>query len=195
MSEDRRVQRTRGLLQRALLELLETRSYDSLTMQDVADRANVGRTTVYLHYESKDDLYRQAHLAEVARIAGAPLTQEELLADDPPARMVAAYAYHWTTRDLLREVYFARDAGTIHRGLRDHQVETLAGHLKTVFPDVRFLVPADVLAVHLTIAEMGLMQWWIEKHPPYTPEQMAAHFHRLRRGMLRAGLALDHAAE
>ena len=191
MHEDRRVQRTRDLLQRALMELLEARSYDAVTIQDVAERANVGRTTVYLHYESKDDLYRQAHMAEVARIAGSPLTRDELLADEPPARMVAVYAYHWATRDLLREVYFAKDTGTIHRGLRDRQMQELAGYLEAVFSGVTFLLPVDVLATHLTIAEMGLMQWWIEKHPPYSPAQMAAYFHRLRRGALRESLALD----
>ncbi len=52
---DRRVQRTRELLQKALIELIGERKYDALTIEDIAHRANVGRTTFYLHYRSKDD--------------------------------------------------------------------------------------------------------------------------------------------
>lgn len=191
MNEDRRMQRTRELLQKALLELLRTHDYDAVTIQDITERANVGRTTFYLHYASKEDLYRQAHQAEVAQIAGAPLTRAELLADDPPARMIAIYAYHWSTRELLRMVYFGKDAEVIHRQMRDHSAQQVAAHLQATFSDVRFIIPVDVLANYLAVSEMGLMMWWIEKHAAHTPEQMAAYFHRLRRGVLREGLAFD----
>ena len=52
---DRRVQRTRELLQKALIALISERRYDAITIQDIVDRANVGRTTFYLHYSSKDE--------------------------------------------------------------------------------------------------------------------------------------------
>lgn len=42
---DRRVQRTRELLQQALIELIRKRGYDAITIQDIVDHANVGRTT------------------------------------------------------------------------------------------------------------------------------------------------------
>lgn len=188
MHEDRRVQRTRELLQNALLELLQTGDYDAVTIQDITERANVGRTTFYLHYESKEDLYRQAHQTEVARIAGDPLTRAELFADDPPARMVAVYAYHWLTRDLLRMVYFGKDSELIHRQLRDHSAQQIAAHLQATFSDTRFTVPVDVVANHLAVSEMGLMMWWIEKHIAHTPEHLAVYFHHLRRGVLRESL-------
>jgi AcrR family transcriptional regulator len=54
MKTDRRVQRTRELLQKALIELISERGYDAITIQDIVDHANVGRTTFYLHYNSQD---------------------------------------------------------------------------------------------------------------------------------------------
>lgn len=183
--EDRRVQRTRDLLQQAMLDLLVAQGYDAITIQNITERANVGRTTFYLHYESKEDLYRHAHQAEVERIAGPPLSRDELLADEPPARLVAVYNYHWTARDVLRVVYFGKDTEVIHRQLRDHSAAHLMAHLRATFADHDFAVPLDVLATSLAVTEMGLMMWWIEKHAAYTPAQMAHHFHRLRRGILR----------
>lgn len=53
---DRRVRRTRRLLKEALLELLAERDYDAITVQEIADRADVGRSTFYAHFESKEDL-------------------------------------------------------------------------------------------------------------------------------------------
>lgn len=54
---DRRVQRTRELLQKSLIDLIGERGYDAITIQDIVDRANVARTIFYVHYSSKDDLF------------------------------------------------------------------------------------------------------------------------------------------
>ena len=54
---DRRIQRTDELLQKALIELTSERDYDTITIQDIIDHANVGRTTFYKHYNSKDELF------------------------------------------------------------------------------------------------------------------------------------------
>ena len=55
-SEDRRVRRTRRRLRAALLELILAKGYDKVTIQDVLDRADVGRATFYAHFRDKDDL-------------------------------------------------------------------------------------------------------------------------------------------
>ena len=52
---DRRVERTRESLQKALIELIAEQGYDSITIQEIVDRADLGRTTFYLHYNSKDE--------------------------------------------------------------------------------------------------------------------------------------------
>ena len=53
---DARVRKTRDALGDALVELMQQRPFDSITVQDVLDRANVGRSTFYSHYSDKDDL-------------------------------------------------------------------------------------------------------------------------------------------
>jgi len=55
-ASDRRVRRTRGLLHRALIELLLEKGYSRTTVQNILDRADVGRSTFYSHYRDKDDL-------------------------------------------------------------------------------------------------------------------------------------------
>jgi len=53
---DRRVQRTQQLLRAALLSLIEEKGFEDLTVQQIIDRANVGRATFYAHFDSKEDL-------------------------------------------------------------------------------------------------------------------------------------------
>ena len=52
--EDRRIQKTRKLLSQALIQLILEKGYENVTVQDILDRANVGRSTFYAHYENKD---------------------------------------------------------------------------------------------------------------------------------------------
>ena len=56
MTEDRRIARTHRLLQEALISLMGERGYDILTVQDIIDRADVGRSTFYAHFKDKEDL-------------------------------------------------------------------------------------------------------------------------------------------
>src|SRR5512141_2904590 len=53
---DRRVQRTQQLLREALVALILEKGYDAITVQDILDLANMGRSTFYAHYRDKEDL-------------------------------------------------------------------------------------------------------------------------------------------
>jgi len=56
IKDDRRTQKTKKYLAAALIELIIEKGYDAITVQDIIDRANVGRSTFYSHYESKEQL-------------------------------------------------------------------------------------------------------------------------------------------
>lgn len=58
---DRRVERTRGLLLNSLIELLFEKKYTTITIKDITDRANVGRSTFYAHFENKEQLFFSGH--------------------------------------------------------------------------------------------------------------------------------------
>ncbi len=53
---DRRIQRTRQLLHEALITLILEKGYDAITVQDILERANLGRSTFYAHYQDKEAL-------------------------------------------------------------------------------------------------------------------------------------------
>src|SRR5215475_13530041 len=53
---DRRVQKTRKLLQDALIELVAEKGFEAVSIREILDKANVGRSTFYAHFQDKDQL-------------------------------------------------------------------------------------------------------------------------------------------
>lgn len=192
---DRRIQRTRELLQKALIELIGERGYDSITIQDIVDRANVGRTTFYLHYRSKDELFVSCHEVIVSQFRIGPfhpLSREELLSLKAPPGMTAAYQHLEEVRTLLYSVLRGKDGLLILRRMRDWSARDIEANLRSAFPEVESAIPLDVLALYLAGAQIGLMQWWLEKRQPHALEDLAQTFHRLQRAAVCEAFGLTN---
>jgi len=192
---DRRVQRTRELLQKALIELISESEYDAITIQDIVDRANVGRTTFYLHYRSKDDLFMSCHEAIVSEFHSGPLyphplSREELLSPEAPPGMTSAYRHLKDARARLYPIFQGKDGPLILRRIRDWSAQEIEANLRAAFAGADSTIPFDVLANYLAGAQIALVQWWLEKRQPYTPENLAQTFHRLQRAAIRDAFGL-----
>lgn len=191
---DRRVERTRELLQKALIELISERGYDAITIQDIVDRANVGRTTFYLHYSSKDELFMSCHEAIVSKFHIGPLhplSREELLSPEPPPGMTSAYRHLEETRPLLYSIFQGKDSLLILRRIRDWNAREIEANLRAAFAEEDSSIPFDVLANYLAGAQIALVQWWLEKRQPNTLQNLAQMLHRLQRAIIRDVFGLE----
>ena len=190
---DPRVQRTRERLQKALIELIGERGYDAITIQDIVDRANVGRTTFYLHYSSKDELFIGCHEAIVSEFRIGPLhplSREELLSPEAPPGMTSAYRHLEDARALLYPIFQGKDSLLFVRRIRDRSAQEIEASLRAAFAEAESTIPFDVLANYLAGAQIALVQWWLEKRQPHTPENLAQTFHRLQRAAIRDAFGL-----
>jgi AcrR family transcriptional regulator len=193
---DRRVQRTRELLQRSLIDLISERGYDTITIQDIVNRVNVARTTFYVHYNSKDDLFISCHEAILREFNSGPLyphplSREELLSRETPPGMIFAYQHLEDARMRLSLIFQGKDGRLILRRIRDWSAQEIETNLRAVFHEADSAIPLDVLATYLAGAQIALMQWWLEKRQPHTAENLAHAFHRLQRAAIRDAFGLD----
>lgn len=191
---DRRIQRTRELLQKALIELIGEHGYDAITIQDIVDRANVGRTTFYKHYNSKEDLFMSCHEAIISDFHLSPLhplSKEELLSPEIPSEMASAYEHLEQRRARLYPIFQGKDSPLILRQIRDRSAREIEANLRTTFGEAKSIIPLDMLANYLAGAQLALVQWWLEKRRPHTPENLAQTFHLLQRAAIRDAFGLN----
>ena len=173
---DRRVLRTRDVLGDALVALMHEKSFDEITVQDVLDRAGVGRSTFYVHYRDKNDLFLsdvedflamfstllQRHSANTKRLAPV----QELFAHVREAQeFYAALVRSGKVNDVLAlgRGFFAR---SIEERLKAANVES---------ETARRAAQAHALAGSL----FSLLDWWIDKGMKTDPKEMDDLFHRM----------------
>jgi AcrR family transcriptional regulator len=175
VDQDRRVRRTRRALQEALIALVLERGYDGLTVQDVLDRADVGRSTFYAHYRDKEAL-----LTAVFDGMRAQLRREvdERAPDDPldPARPAELIFEHAADNRRVYRALCGRQGGSavlrhLHRMVR----EMVTGSLRAHDP----ALPAEVVAEFHAGATVALLVWWVDQDFPHDPGWLAGGYRRL----------------
>jgi AcrR family transcriptional regulator len=177
---DRRVRRTRRLLIEALLALIMEKGYAKLTVQDILDRADVGRSTFYAHFRDREALLVACfdNVRDELRREIDALTPGASPPD--PARPAAAIFAHAQRRRPVYRALCGRQGGTVVLGhlhglvqglLRDH----LQPHLTAAGSDM----PVEVATEFYTSATIGLLSWWVEHDFPYEPSYLTELFRRL----------------
>ena len=184
---NRRSQRTREDLQKTLIELMSEKAYDAITIQDIADRAKIGRTTFYLHFNTKDELFLRCHEAMARQFSIGPLhplSREEMLSPEAPHGLTSAYQHLEEARGMLYAIFQGKDSLLIMRRIRDWNAQAIETNLRAAFAETESIIPLDVLANYLAGAQIALLHWWLEKRQPHTLENLAQTFHRLQRAAI-----------
>jgi AcrR family transcriptional regulator len=177
---DRRSTRTRRLLSAALIELMLEQRYDEITIQDIIDRANIGRSTFYAHYLDKEDL-----LVSGFTQVFDTLSQEHHEAEKGVPQALPSLAgffrhvqeHHQLYKSLVRgggiERLFKKSRQHMRRNIEQQLAELIpAGQTPAVLP---------LVADYLSGTIMNMLTWWLDNEMPYTPDQMDALFQQLVR--------------
>ena len=176
--KDRRTRRTRQLLRSALLALLKEKSYEEISVQDIIERADVARSTFYMHYLDKDDLLTGGH-GVLAENLGQQLTSH---AGENRTSVFSsrAWFYHIQAQVPILKV-IAKDpamdlAMKTLRGIIRRSVEE-GMHTHSLIENTS--VPLCLVVDYLTDTLMTLIKWWFKDGMKYTPEQMDEMFQQL----------------
>ncbi|MFC9557628.1 TetR/AcrR family transcriptional regulator [Rhodococcus sp. NPDC056960] len=142
------MRRTKGLLHRALIELLLEKGYSRTTVQDILDRADVGRSTFYSHYRDKDDLL-VVSCTEYLRTA----VNESVTPDTPlwaPVHTLLKLAERH--RELYRALVGKRSGAVLIRATGQMVHDILVDHLRG-----RLAMDDDEFDTTLTFLSWGLI--------------------------------------
>ncbi len=165
---DRRVRRTRNALREALIELIVERGYGATTVADIAERADVGRSTFYVHFADKEDLLRGSidALAEwVDEQVGLAAPVRE---GHPALAFVTPMLAHADERRDIFRAFSGRQSGQLVQDLF-HALWT--DLIRKAWPR------GDELAVHALAGAFGAtVTWWLSDADHLSPEQIEARF-------------------
>lgn len=172
-SPDRRVRRTRDLLHRALIELMIERGYERVTVTDVIDRADVGRSTFYAHYRDKDDLlvvscteFLRREIERVRGTTGSPLA---------PLRVMFQLAADYP--DVYQPLIGPKSSATVLRAYQQSISSILSEQLAAAL-DMDDREFADTIAF-LSWGLIGLLGSVIDPKTPTPPASAWRRFETL----------------
>ena len=178
---DRRVQRTLDTLRDALISLMHERGWDSLSVQDVCDRANVGRSTFYNHFADKEDLLVKGFANLRDALSGAVRRQPGKEA--PPLAFVRGLIEHVGENLRLSQAFVGKRSGHfVARQFRQMVLEL-------VQDDLARLAPAgphrDAAGHFVAGAFCEMLVWWLDgPKRAWTIEELEADFLKLVRPAL-----------
>jgi AcrR family transcriptional regulator len=176
---DRRVRRTRRLISDAFVALILERGYDRITVQDILDRADVGRSTFYAHYRDKEALLVAAFddMREELRGDLAAMTPGAPPAPTSPAGAIFAHAHRHQA--VYRALCGRQGGNLVYRHLRHLVGDLLREHLRPHLAAAGSDLPVDVVAEFYTSAALGLLTWWVDHDFRYGPARLAHMYQRL----------------
>ena len=173
---DRRILRTRDALGDALVALMHEKSFGEITVQQVLDRAGVGRSTFYAHYRDKDDLFL-SDVEDFFEQCSRALQRQ----DASPKRLLPVREFFTHMRDV-REFYAAlvksgklNDMQALARGIFARSIEERLQLVGVKIDPQRRSAQAYALAGSF----FSLLDWWIDKGMKPDPNEMDELFHRM----------------
>lgn len=171
---DRRVKRTRSALREAIVELIIEKGYDSITVADLMERADVARSTFYQHYSGKESV-----LTDGIRVLEEYLGGIQIASIDKGEGSSACLSF---LGPLLEHV---GDHRTLYKALtRDKGVVVVNTAVRRMFlrligrevrrarrgaASISKEVPEEALIGYVTDAFLSLMTWWMEARTERSP--------------------------
>jgi AcrR family transcriptional regulator len=186
--QDRRSQRTRRLVSAAMIDLLREKRYDAITVQDLLDRADIGRSTFYSHYFDKQDVLASL-IEQILETVRKSLCQKDAGQGIVPSLalfQLASQHQHQQLRAVLR----GHAGEVLWETMQTALCRTIEQALSTADAERRSpSVPLALVSEYLAGAFLTLFKWWLEAEMPYPPEQMDKIFRQLALPGVRAMLA------
>ena len=175
---DRRMQKTRDSIFNAFSSLLAQKRYSKITVQNIIDEANIGRSTFYSHFETKDDLLKVLcsdifdHVFEEELISES--SHDFSSANDTLEVKITHILYH--LKDRGRDI-----KGILSYESRDLFLNVFKSYLEQVFsgfiPNKSLdRIPKEYIVNHIAGSFVETVKWWMQNDMAQSPEELTKYF-------------------
>ena len=178
---DRRQKKTREAIFSAFTQLLSEKNYNQISVQDIIDAADIGRTTFYAHFETKDFLLKDlceelfGHIIDTAM--GMPKGQSHYACDFETDSVFLHLTYHLQENDRnILELLSSQNNDIFLRYFKQNlKVLVISqyadkGELKSSD------LPEEFLVNHISSSFVETVYWWLSGKKKETPEEITRYF-------------------
>jgi len=173
---DRRTKKTRKAIFDAFADLLSYKTYNNITVQDIIDKADIGRSTFYSHFETKDELLNALCAKIFAHVFKDDLTKErthDFSGEEKEIRKVVTHIlYHiQDNKRYIKPILFRENDEILMRYLKAYLTPVFEGQIEKIDTDV----PKNYLLHHILCDFTETVRWWAA-HEQYSPEAISDFF-------------------
>ena len=174
---DRRIRRTHRSLHSALMSLILEKSYDSITVQEVLDRADIGRSTFYAHFAGKDELFLSGTngLRETleAALQNTRFNKSGHKVVIGFSRAMFEHAHEY--RSMYHALLSTQAWPLFRERLQEILQELIGRECKAEIQKIKKAnseVPVDLVVHYLSSAFLSVLTWWLDRKSRLTPAQI-----------------------
>jgi AcrR family transcriptional regulator len=182
--QDRRVNRTRRLLRESLMKLVVEKGYDSVTIEDITEKAELGRTTFYLHYRDKEELLLES-IDAIAEELTAHIYQQ-IQAGNPSGRFLSGenqfrpiqFVFEHASNNRMLYQIILRGEGSTIAASRIRQIIFDAAQMFFLLylgqekVDSIGKANMDIIAAYFSSSLLGFLTWWLESESKIPPAEI-----------------------
>lgn len=180
---DRRIQKTQQGLHEALISLMREKRYDDILVQEILDRANIGRSTFYTHFRDKDELLLHgiSHLKEFLEIAHTDVsakTQNRF--EKVIGFSFAMFDHAYDHRDVYRSLVSGTGWIMIRREMEAIIASIVQKEIKPFYNKNQMPnLPLELFVHFIVSAFFSMLTWWIDERKAYSPREIDECFREL----------------
>lgn len=167
---DRRVRKTKRAIQQAMIDLLRERSFEEVTVQAIAERADIHRGTFYSHYFDKYDVierWEREIFEQLEQIAFQTELPEKIVASlltgVPAQEVIDVLTIIDQRREIVRILLAKRDEQSFENRLRRFLNHIFDHNLSTFMKPEQMTIPVDYLKEYLFSAHLGVLRHWLHE--------------------------------
>lgn len=173
---DRRTQRTHYNLTHALVDLVTEKRFDEITVQNLIDRADVGRSTFYSHFRDKEDLF-QKNWERFLEFCTEQIDWNQI-GKGSFFPVVFLFSHLKDVQPFYRGLVRSRKSEPLMKSGAEFLAQKLGAGLRA---NLKYApaIPIPILANYVATELFALLKWWLDERMPYPPARMDQIFHAL----------------
>jgi AcrR family transcriptional regulator len=183
---ERIANKTKSTIKSALLELMQEKNYPEITVGEITGRGNIGRSTLYKHYQSKADVLVDIHKDMFEHLFSGLLSSESWFAPKPSSELLLFFERYRRLgkNPFLLSYKLGSDLDYLMNNINLQLTAIIENRLRNAFNDGSSTIPFPVLAQSISNLYSGLIMSWFNKYQGSDSRQFATNIHRMTRALI-----------